>query len=142
MTGIAMTDIPTDRIAARLEAAAAAIEDSLRNTRQALGSAAAGMSEEARSALEREWAALKSDLGDLMARDDIAQSPEVQAALARVRETMGRAADTVSSVGREAQQRAREGADRVAGYGQASPWQAAGIAAVAGFVLGILLSRK
>jgi ElaB/YqjD/DUF883 family membrane-anchored ribosome-binding protein len=137
-----MTDIPTDRIAARLEAAAAAIEGSLRDTRHALGSAAAGMSDEARSALEREWAALKSDLADLMARDDITQSPEVQAALARIRETMGRVADTASSVGREAQQRAREGADRVAGYAQASPWQAAGIAAVAGFVLGILLSRK
>jgi len=137
-----MTDIPSDRIAARLEAAAAAIEGSLRNTRQALGSAAADMSDEARSALEREWSALKSDLADLMAREDIAQSPEVQAALARVRETMGRVAETVSTVGREAQQRAREGADRVAGYAQASPWQAAGIAAVAGFVLGILLSRK
>jgi ElaB/YqjD/DUF883 family membrane-anchored ribosome-binding protein len=137
-----MTDIPTDRIAARLEAAAAAIEGSLRDTRRALGNAAVGMSDEARSALEMEWAALKSDLADLMARDDITQSPEVQAALTRIRETMGRVADTVSSVGREAQQRAREGADRVAGYAQASPWQAAGIAAVAGFVLGILLSRK
>jgi len=137
-----MTDIPTDRIAARLEAAAAAIEGSLHTTRQALGSAAAGMSDEAHSALEREWSALKSDLADLMSRDDITQSPEVQAALSRIRETMGRVADTVSNVGREAQQRAREGADRVADYAQASPWQAAGIAAVAGFVLGILLSRK
>lgn len=137
-----MTDIPTDRIAARLEEAAAAIEGSLRHTRQAFGNAAAGMSDEARTALEREWSALKSDLADLMARDDIAHSPEIQAALARVRDTMARVADTVSAVGREAQQRAREGADRVAGYAQASPWQAAGIAAVAGFVLGILLSRK
>ncbi len=137
-----MTDIPTDRIAARLEAAAAAIEGTLRHTRHAFGSAAAGMSDEARSALEREWSALKSDLADLMARDDITQSPEVQAALARIRDAMGSMADTVSGLGREAQQRAREGADRVADFAQASPWQAAGVAAVAGFVLGILLSRK
>lgn len=137
-----MTDIPTDRIAARLEAAAATIEGSLREARRAFGSAAAGMSDEARTALEREWSALRSDLADLMARDDLTQSPEVQAALDRVRETMSRLADTVSSVGREAQQRARDGADRVAGYAQSSPWQAAGVAALAGFVLGILLSRK
>jgi ElaB/YqjD/DUF883 family membrane-anchored ribosome-binding protein len=137
-----MADIPTDRIAARLEEAAAAIEGSLRSTRQAFGSAAAGISDEARSALEQEWAALKSDLADLMARDDIAGSPEVQAALARIRGTMTRVADTLSSVGRDAQQRAREGADRVADYAHASPWQAAGIAAVAGFILGVLLSRK
>jgi len=137
-----MTDIPTDRIAARLEEAAAVIEGSLRRTRQALGSAAADLSDESRAALEREWSALKSDLSDLMDRADIADSPEVQASLARIRNTMSRVADTLSMAGHDARQRAREGADRVAEYAHASPWQAAGIAAVAGFVIGVLLSRK
>jgi ElaB/YqjD/DUF883 family membrane-anchored ribosome-binding protein len=139
---IQMTDVPTDQIAARLEEAAAAIERSLRRARQGLGSAAAGMSDESRSALEREWSALKSDLADLMDRGDIAESPEVQAALARIRGTMSRVSDTISNVRDGAQQRAREGADRVADFAHASPWQAAGIAAVAGFVIGVLLSRK
>ncbi len=137
-----MRDIPTDQIAARLEEAAAAIERSLRRAREGLGSAAANLSDESRSTLEREWSALKSDLADLMDRGDIAESPEVQAALARIRNTMGRVTDTVSTVSQEAQHRAREGADRVAHFAHASPWQAAGIAAVAGFVIGVLLSRK
>jgi len=137
-----MTDIPTDQIAARLEEAVAAIERSLKRARQNLGSAAAGMTDESRSALEREWSALKSDLSDLMDRGDISESPEVQAALARVRSTMGGVAETISHVRSEAQHRAREGADRVADFAHASPWQAAGIAAVAGFVIGVLLSRK
>jgi len=137
-----MTDIPSDRIAARLEEAAAVIEGSLRRTRHALGSVAADLSDESRTALEREWSALKSDLSELMERADIVDSPEVQAALARVRNTMSQVADTLSITGHEARQRAREGADRVAEFAHASPWQAAGIAAVAGFVIGVLLSRK
>jgi ElaB/YqjD/DUF883 family membrane-anchored ribosome-binding protein len=137
-----MTDIPTDRIARRLEEAAAAIEDSLRRTREALGSAAAGMSDESRSALEREWLALKRDLSDLINRPDIAESPEVQAAIARIRNTMSSVADGISHAGRQARHRAREGAEGVAGFAHASPWQAAGIAAVAGFAIGLLLSRK
>ena len=108
-----MTDTTTDKLAARLEEAAATIERSLRRSRQALGNAASDMSDESRSALEREWSNLRSDLSDLMNRADIAESPEVQAALARVRSTIASVTDTISNVGSQAQHRAREGADRV-----------------------------
>jgi ElaB/YqjD/DUF883 family membrane-anchored ribosome-binding protein len=137
-----MTDIPTDRIAHRLEEAAAAIEDSLRRTRDALGSAATGMSDDSRLALEREWSALKQDLSDLINRSDIAESPEVQAAMARIRNTMSSVADGISQAGRQARQRARDSAEDVSDFARASPWQAAGIAAVAGFAIGVLLSRR
>ena len=137
-----MTDTTTDKLAARLEEAAATIERSLRRSRQALGNAASDMSDESRSALEREWSNLRSDLSDLMNRADIAESPEVQAALARVRTTSASVTDTSSNVGSQAQHRAREGADRVNEYAHDAPWQAAGIAALAGFVIGVLLSRK
>jgi ElaB/YqjD/DUF883 family membrane-anchored ribosome-binding protein len=137
-----MSDPTADNIASRLEQAAQAIERSFRRTQRAVGSAAGDMSDQSRSAMEREWAALKADLADLANRTDLAESPEIKAVLERIRDTMSSVSDTVANAASEAQYRAREGADRVNEYAHASPWQAAGIAAAAGFVIGVLLSRK
>lgn len=137
-----MSDHATDRIAARLEEAAEAIERSLKRTRRSVGGAAAEMSDQSRTAVEREWTSLKKDLSDLMNRTDLAESPEVKAVVERIRNTMNSVSDTVVNAANQAQYRAREGADRVNEYAHASPWQAAGIAAAAGFVIGVLLSRK
>lgn len=137
-----MSDVAADRIAARLEEAAEAIERSLKRTRRSIGSATADMSDHSRTAVEREWVALKKDLSDLMTRTDLAESPEVKAVVERIRNTMNAVSDTVVGAASEAQHRARESAERVNEYAHASPWQAAGIAAAAGFVIGVLLSRK
>jgi ElaB/YqjD/DUF883 family membrane-anchored ribosome-binding protein len=137
-----MADVAAEKIAARLEEAAEAIERSLRRTRRSVGGAAAEMSETSRSAVEREWTALRKDLADLMNRSDLAESPEVKAIVERIRQTMSAVSDTVVGAASQAQQRARESAERVDEYAHASPWQAAGIAAAAGFVIGVLLSRK
>lgn len=137
-----MADVATEKIANRLEEAAEAIERSLRRTRRSVGSAAADMSDHSRSAIETEWVALKKDLSDLMNRSDLTDSPEVKAVMDRIRQTMNAVSDTVTSTASHAQQRARASAERVDDYAHASPWQAAGIAAAAGFVIGVLLSRK
>jgi len=137
-----MTDLAADKIAARLEEAAEAIERSLRRTRRSVRGAAADMSDQSRGAVEREWVALKKDLSDLMNRTDLAESPEVKAVVERIRNTMNSVSDTVVNAATDAQQRARERAEQVNEYAHASPWQAAGIAAAAGFVIGVLLSRK
>jgi ElaB/YqjD/DUF883 family membrane-anchored ribosome-binding protein len=137
-----MTEATADMIASRLEEAAQAIERSIRRTRRSMGSAAADMSEQSRSAVEQEWVALKKDLSDLMTRTDLAESPEVKAVMERIRNTVNSVSDTVNSAASQAQHRARESADRVNEYAHSSPWQAAGIAAAAGIVIGVLLSRK
>jgi ElaB/YqjD/DUF883 family membrane-anchored ribosome-binding protein len=137
-----MSDPNAEKLATRLEQAADAIERSLRRTRRSVRHAASDMSDESRSAIEREWTSLKKDLSDLMNRTDLAESPEVRAVVDRLRATMNSMSDTVINAASEAQYRAREGAERVNEYAHASPWQAAGIAAAAGFVVGVLLSRK
>ncbi len=137
-----MTDVAADKIASRLEEAAQAIERSIRRTRRSMGNAAADMSEQSRSAVEQEWVALKKDLSDLMSRTDLAESPEVKAVVERIRNTMNAVSESVTTAASQAQHRARESADRVNDYAHASPWQAAGIAAAAGFVIGVLLSRR
>jgi len=137
-----MTDVAADKIASRLEEAAQAIERSIRRTRRTMGNAAADMSDQSRSAVEQEWVALKKDLSDLMNRTDLAESPEVKAVVERIRNTMNSVTESVNMAAGQAQHRARESAERVNEYAHASPWQAAGIAAAAGFVIGVLLSRK
>src|SRR5690606_3974492 len=137
-----MADATAEKIAARLEGAVDAIERSLERTRRTVGRAAAELSDESRSAIESEWIALKKDLSDLMNRSDLAESPEVKAVIERLRGTIGSMSDSVVSAASEARYRARESADRVNEQVHASPWQAAGIAAVARFVIGVLLSRR
>ena len=137
-----MTDVAADKIASRLEEAAQAIERSIRRTRRTMGNAAADMSDQSRTAVEQEWVALKKDLSDLMSRTDLAESPEVKAVVERIRNTMNAVSESVTTAASQAQQHARESADRVNEYAHASPWQAAGIAAAAGFVIGVLLSRR
>lgn len=131
-----------EKIAARLEGAVDAIERSLERTRRSAGRAAADLSEESRSTIEREWIALRADLSDLMNRSDIAESPEVKAVIERLRGTLGSLSDSVMTAASDARERARDRAERVNEQVHAAPWQAAGIAAVAGFVIGVLLSRK
>jgi ElaB/YqjD/DUF883 family membrane-anchored ribosome-binding protein len=137
-----MTDLAADKIASRLEEAAEAIERSIRRTRRTMGTATADLSEQSRSAVEQEWVALKKDLSDLMSRTDLAESPEVKAVVERIRNTMNAVSDSVTTAASQAQHRARESVDRVNEYAHASPWQAAGVAAAAGFVVGVLLSRR
>ena len=107
-----------------------------------LGRAAADLSDESRSTIEREWTALRADLTDLMNRTDLAESPEVKAVIERLRGTIGSMSDSVMTAASDARERARDRAERVNEQVHAAPWQAAGIAAVAGFVIGVLLSRK
>ena len=148
-----MNETSADKIAARLEEAAEALERSLKRTRRGLGNRASEFSDQSRSVIEKEWAALKKDLADLAGRADLADNPEVRAMIDRIRDSMSSATDsmrdslaaaseTVADATHEAQRRARESAARVNDYAHASPWQAAGIAAAAGFVIGVLLSRK
>lgn len=137
-----MSDQTADKIAARLEEAAEAIERSLKRTRRSVRGAASDMSDQSRNAVEREWLALKKDLADLVNRTDIADSPEVKAVVERIRGTMNSVSDAIVNAATDAQDRAREGAEQVNEYAHSSPWQAAGIAAAAGFAIGVLLSRK
>ena len=141
MAGSAADDA-AENLAARLESAVDAIERSLQRARRSMAEAAGDFSDESRATIGREWAALREDLNDLMNRADVSASPEIRALVDRLRGTLGSVSDSLADVASEARLRAREGAERVGEYAQASPWQAAGIAAIAGFLVGVLIARK
>lgn len=133
-----MADDTTDKLAARLEEAAASLERSLRSSGRSFGRSA----EQTRNTIESEWNNLKQDLADLMDSDSLRDRPEVRAAIDRMRSTVQQMSDSAADAAQEVQRRAREGAEAVNDYAHTSPWQTAGIAAAAGLVIGFLLSRR
>ncbi|MDO5057561.1 MAG: DUF883 domain-containing protein [Lautropia sp.] len=133
-----MAQDTTDKLAARLEEAAASLERSLKRGGRSLGRSA----DRARDNMESEWYNLKKDLSDLLDSESLSDRPEVRAAISRVRGTVQNISDSVSDAAYEVQRRARDGAEAVNDYAHASPWQTAGIAAAAGLLIGFLLSRR
>ena len=67
---------------------------------------------------------------------------KVQEVRARAEESLRQAKVRLSEVEEEAMRRAREIADAADEYVQENPWQAVGIAAGIGLVVGLLLSRR
>ena len=131
---MAAADDTTAKLAARLEE----LERAMKETRARAGRAAG----RSRDHLEREWEALKADLTDLLNSESLRDRPEVQEALAQVRESIQRISDAAHDAAHEVNRRARDGAARVDEYAHTSPWQTAGMAAAAGLVIGFLLSRR
>lgn len=134
----------TEAIVERLQEAAAAIERSTRNTGRSFRRFyrdSAEQSGDAQSALSDEWESLKGDLADLMANADISRSPEAQAVIERMRASIGQASETVADLAHSAQRRARHSAEAVDEYVHESPWASAGVAALVGLAIGLLLSQ-
>lgn len=129
-----MADDITDKLAARLEE----LERTMKRGGRQFGRAAG----RSRDHLEREWDALKADIGDLLDGESLNDRPEVRAALNQVRDSIHRISDAAYDTAQEVHRRAREGAARVDDYAHTSPWQTAGMAAAAGLVIGFLLSRR
>ena len=66
----------------------------------------------------------------------------VAAARAKVKQTLEAAKDGLGSLGEEATEQARIAARAADDYVRGNPWQAVGIAALAGIALGLLISRR
>ncbi|TMH91061.1 MAG: DUF883 domain-containing protein [Betaproteobacteria bacterium] len=66
----------------------------------------------------------------------------VQAARAKVEETLASAKLRLGPLGEEAAEQARAAARAADDYVRANPWQAVGIAALVGIALGLLISRR
>jgi ElaB/YqjD/DUF883 family membrane-anchored ribosome-binding protein len=66
----------------------------------------------------------------------------IQAARKRAEETVRQAKERLSAVEEEALKRARALADDADGFVRDKPWQAVGVAAGLGLILGLLISRR
>ena len=85
---------------------------------------------------------LISDMQDLMAQIGQPAYPALTRLCNRVTDAVGSARHALSARGAQLQQRAYQSFDAGDSYVRARPWQMLGAAAVAGVVLGLLVSRR
>jgi len=85
---------------------------------------------------------LISDMQDLMAQIGQPSDPALARLCNRVTDAVGSTRQALRARGAQLQQRAHETFDVGDSYMRARPWQMIGAAAVAGVVLGLLVSRR
>ena len=85
---------------------------------------------------------LISDMQDLIAQIGQPADPALARLCNRVADAVGSARQALSARGAQLQQRAHETFDAGDSYVRDRPWQMIGAAAVAGVVLGLLVSRR
>ena len=85
---------------------------------------------------------LISAIQELIAHIGQSSDPVVVRLAHRVKDAVGTARQTLADRGARLQQRAHEAFDAGDGYVRGRPWQMIGVAAVAGVVLGLLVSRR
>jgi ElaB/YqjD/DUF883 family membrane-anchored ribosome-binding protein len=82
------------------------------------------------------------DAEDLLRATAGATGDAAAQARARAEASLGAARERLSAFGEEAAERVREAGARADDYVRANPWPAIGIGALAGLVVGILLTRR
>ncbi len=107
-----------------------------------LKNGAADSARRARSALGQEVTNLIADLEDLIARIGNSVDPEIARARAKIERTIESTKHAVANGATHVKTRARDALDVSDRYVRTSPWQAIGVAAVAGLVIGFLTFRR
>ena len=103
---------------------------------------AADMAARARQAGGQEVNNLISDVQDLLSRLAHIADPEIAQMRVKVTEAVAAAKKTISDGTDQVQRQAKKAITAGDGYVRDQPWQAVGIAAAAGLVIGFLVSRR
>lgn len=96
----------------------------------------------ARARLAADMKAVIADTEELLKATVGAAGERVSAARARAEETLRSAKSKLADLDDVALDKAKEAARATDGYVRQNPWAAVGIAAVAGLVIGVLISRR
>ena len=101
--------------------------------------AAAGITKDK---LYRDMQAVVDDAEALLSATASQAGEKVQEVRARAKESLAAARERLSSIEKSAMHRARAAVDGSNEYVHENPWTAIGVAASAGFLIGLLLSRR
>ncbi|HWN81995.1 MAG TPA: DUF883 family protein [Candidatus Udaeobacter sp.] len=96
----------------------------------------------ARDQLVADLKAVVADAEELLRATKDAAGEKVSAARARAEATIGKARAKLASAEDAAVERAKDAAKSADDYVHEHPWNAVGIAAAAGIVIGVLLARR
>jgi ElaB/YqjD/DUF883 family membrane-anchored ribosome-binding protein len=101
-----------------------------------------GAADKVRRTATSELGNLIADVEDLLGKVANVADVDVAKLRQRLQEKLGTARDTLAAGSRHISEKARQAADATDGYVRESPWQAMGIAALAGALVGFLLARR
>lgn len=131
-----------DALVERLAEVAAAIERSGQRVGRSAQSIMGDAVSQGERAASREWSALKRDLAELAEHADLDALPEVRALVERMRESIGSVSATLDGAAEQARSRAQAGISQIDGYAHDAPWKTAGVAALAGIAIGLMITRR
>jgi ElaB/YqjD/DUF883 family membrane-anchored ribosome-binding protein len=94
------------------------------------------------SGMSREFHALLKDIEDLIQATTSLSGEDLARVKAQLSERVAVAKQSVEKMGGVIAERARDGAKATDSYVHENPWQAVGIGAAAGVLLGLMLARR
>jgi ElaB/YqjD/DUF883 family membrane-anchored ribosome-binding protein len=125
-----------------MEPAANDLDRELRHDAKTVKGAARDAARHARVAASQEVHKLIADVEDLVRRVGNAADPELARLRAKVESTVATTKKAISDGTDEVQRQAKEALEAGDRYVRDQPWDAIGIAAVAGLVIGFLVGRR
>lgn len=96
----------------------------------------------AKEKLAADFRAVMEDIDALVGATTQQAEGEAKALRARIREQLERTKERLSDAQHEAIDRAKKAASATDDYVHGHPWQAVGVAAAVGLVLGVLIGRR
>ena len=125
-----------------METTANDLDHELRHDARTIRSAAREAARQARVAANQEVRKLIADVEDLVRRVGDAADPELARLRAKVESTVATTKKAISDGTDQVQRQAKEALEAGDRYVRDQPWEAIGIAAVAGLAIGFLVGRR
>jgi len=125
-----------------METAANDLDRELRHDGKTVKGAARDAARQARVAANQEVHKLIADVEDLVRRVGDAADPELARLRAKVESTVATTKRAISDGTEQVQRQAKEALEAGDRYVRDQPWDAIGIAAVAGLAIGFLIGRR
>jgi ElaB/YqjD/DUF883 family membrane-anchored ribosome-binding protein len=125
-----------------MEPTANDLDRELRHDGKTIKGAARDAARQARVAANQEVRKLIADVEDLVRRVGDAADPELARLRAKVESTVATTKKAISDGTDQVQRQAKEALEAGDRYVRDQPWEAIGVAAVAGLVIGFLVGRR
>ncbi|MGE0315033.1 MAG: hypothetical protein AB7P21_25740 [Lautropia sp.] len=136
------TSSSAEAIIDRLNETAEAIERTARRAGRAGRGAYDRAAADTEAVFAREWAALRRDLADLASNADLAAMPEVRRLIDQMKHSVAAASASVGDAAEDVRRRTVEKAESVDAMVHDAPWKTAGLAALAGIAVGLMIGRR
>jgi ElaB protein len=125
-----------------METTANDLDRELRHDGKTIKGAAREAARQARVAAHQEVRKLIADVEELIRRVSDAADPELARLRAKVESTVATTRKAISDGTEQVQRQAKEAFEASDRYARAQPWEAIGVAAIAGLVIGFLVGRR